>query len=219
MANEWFFSWGEHTFGPFSPEELKKLALSGRLQPTDQVWREGMNVSVVATRVKHLFQVIAAAPAPVVAAEVLAAPVVESALVAAVFAAETLVQVAIAIDAPAETVPLPEDMPVAKAAPESEIASSHEPAEPAPATEPVAEKPRPKPPERPHPKGSARALKGAVIVAQDGKTVQFRKKCTKCGHEDTARQTSPIHNGMIRSAFYCPKCRKSHPVELQGMIK
>ena len=76
----------------------------------------------------------------------------------------------------------------------------------------------PKPTWQPPPpkKGRALAIKGAIITGQDGTTVFFRKKCVKCGYEDQGRLHLLIRNGMMRTNFFCPKCRKSKPVEIQG---
>jgi ribosomal protein S27AE len=60
-------------------------------------------------------------------------------------------------------------------------------------------------------------VRGAVIVSQDGTTVYFRKKCSQCGHEETGRSRLPIRNGVTRAGYFCPKCRKLRPVEIQGM--
>jgi hypothetical protein len=57
---------------------------------------------------------------------------------------------------------------------------------------------------------------GAVISGQDGKTVRFTKKCTTCGKEDRCTSTALIVRGTMRSGFFCPKCRRRRPVEIQG---
>jgi hypothetical protein len=67
-------------------------------------------------------------------------------------------------------------------------------------------------------KGRAMAVRGAVIVGQDGQSVQFRKKCVKCGHEDASKSRLPIRQGITRAGFFCPKCRKLMPVEIQGVV-
>jgi hypothetical protein len=67
-------------------------------------------------------------------------------------------------------------------------------------------------------KGRATAGRGAIVVAQDGINVKYRKKCTVCGHEDSAWHTMPIRNGPTRVPFYCPKCRKSRDVEIMGHL-
>jgi len=77
----------------------------------------------------------------------------------------------------------------------------------------------PRPPPEPVRKRRAVALKGAIILSQDGATVHFRKKCTQCGFEDRSRSTLPIGNGMTRVHFYCPECRKGRDVQIQGIMQ
>ncbi len=67
-------------------------------------------------------------------------------------------------------------------------------------------------------KARAVAGKGAIIVGQDGSTVKFRKKCTECGYEDSSWRAVPIARGTTRVTFYCPKCRRSRPVEIHGHV-
>ena len=67
-------------------------------------------------------------------------------------------------------------------------------------------------------KGRALAVKGAVISSQDGEFVHFRKKCDKCGYEDTSRTSMRIRTGVSRESFFCPKCRKVREVQIQGII-
>jgi hypothetical protein len=83
---------------------------------------------------------------------------------------------------------------------------------------PAIEMKKPELAKQPARKGRATALRGAVIVGQDGQSVQFRKKCTKCGHEDASKSRMPIRQGITRSGFFCPKCRRLMPVELQGIL-
>lgn len=65
-------------------------------------------------------------------------------------------------------------------------------------------------------KGRATALKGAVIISQDGEYLKYRKKCTECGHEDSCTRAIPITNGVTRDTFFCSKCRKKREVVIQG---
>jgi len=51
----WYYSKEGEQAGPISSVELKKLALSGKLQPTDLVRKDGMAQWSVATKVKGLF--------------------------------------------------------------------------------------------------------------------------------------------------------------------
>ena len=62
------------------------------------------------------------------------------------------------------------------------------------------------------------AIKGAVLISQDGQAVQYRKKCCKCGHENASKNRMPIRHGLTRASFFCPKCRKLSPVLIQGMM-
>ncbi len=67
-------------------------------------------------------------------------------------------------------------------------------------------------------KARATAGRGAVIVSQDGHAVQFRKKCSDCGHVDASKNRMIIRNGTTRFSYYCPKCRKLQPVEIGGHL-
>ncbi len=42
MGEKWYYSRDGSTVGPVSALELKHLASSGQLGPTDLVWKEGM---------------------------------------------------------------------------------------------------------------------------------------------------------------------------------
>jgi predicted RNA-binding Zn-ribbon protein involved in translation (DUF1610 family) len=70
-------------------------------------------------------------------------------------------------------------------------------------------------PKKPAQKGRAMAMKGAVIVSQNGETVQYRKKCVKCGFEAAGRTTMPIRNIVTTTSFFCPKCRKTGEVVIR----
>lgn len=60
------------------------------------------------------------------------------------------------------------------------------------------------------------AVRGMVIIAQDGTHVQFMNKCSACGREDAARVRVPIELGINGVNFYCNKCRKSRQAEYRG---
>lgn len=62
----YFYTQNKQKHGPVSSSELKQLAASGRLQPTDTVMKEGSNKWVAAGSVKGLFgeRQAASAPAP-----------------------------------------------------------------------------------------------------------------------------------------------------------
>lgn len=55
MAEAWFVGSEGHRSGPFSADVLREMAVSGRLAPTDLVWREGMAAWAPATSVPGLF--------------------------------------------------------------------------------------------------------------------------------------------------------------------
>ena len=55
MTQQWFYSKHGQQQGPVSSEQLKQLAASGQLQPTDLVWKDGMGQWVEARKVKGLF--------------------------------------------------------------------------------------------------------------------------------------------------------------------
>jgi hypothetical protein len=61
------------------------------------------------------------------------------------------------------------------------------------------------------------ASKGAIITAQDGKEVRFRKKCVTCGTEDRGKSMMPLRPGTTRTSFFCPSCRRLKPVEITAM--
>jgi hypothetical protein len=63
MASSWFYTRGGKKEGPVSSKELKNLADSGQLQPTDYVWKEGMTLWTPATRIKGLFPSLPSAAA------------------------------------------------------------------------------------------------------------------------------------------------------------
>src|SRR6202790_5449538 len=60
MGTTYYYSRDAQRFGPVSTEQLRELAASGQLEPTDMIWKEGMADWVPAARLKGLFP--AAAP-------------------------------------------------------------------------------------------------------------------------------------------------------------
>jgi uncharacterized protein YbjT (DUF2867 family) len=60
---QWYYLKNGQQHGHISSEQLKQLAASGQLQPTDLVWKEGMKQKVEASKIKGLF-VESQAPAP-----------------------------------------------------------------------------------------------------------------------------------------------------------
>lgn len=55
MADQWYFEWDEKSFGPFSSNQLRKLAMLGRLQPEDIVWKQDRKKGMRADRISNLF--------------------------------------------------------------------------------------------------------------------------------------------------------------------
>ena len=70
------------------------------------------------------------------------------------------------------------------------------------------------PPPLPVRKPRVLSIRGGVIQSQDGTVVRYRKTCPKCGHSDNSITSAPIQCGTTRTNFFCPKCRKNHPVEI-----
>ena len=61
------------------------------------------------------------------------------------------------------------------------------------------------------------AESGAVIVSQDGERVRFRKKCVRCGFEDTCNSVMRLMPGVNRQLFFCPKCRKQVGIAIRAL--
>ncbi|QDT59424.1 hypothetical protein SV7mr_19310 [Stieleria bergensis] len=55
MASEWYYGRNGQQQGPVTSNQLKQLAQSGQLLPTDFVWKEGMSEWAKASKVKGLF--------------------------------------------------------------------------------------------------------------------------------------------------------------------
>jgi hypothetical protein len=56
MASEWYYTQnGQQAPAPVSSAQLKQLASTGQLQPTDMVWKDGMPNWVPASSIKDLF--------------------------------------------------------------------------------------------------------------------------------------------------------------------
>lgn len=81
---------------------------------------------------------------------------------------------------------------------------------------PEEEKPVAKPPVKERPR-RVLSIKGGVIVSQDGKYVQFRKKCEKCGYMEQGKNNSLIRPGAMKIPFFCRKCRKGRMVEMMAV--
>jgi hypothetical protein len=62
--SQWYYSKNNQQQGPVSPEQLKQLAVSGQLQPSDLVWKEGMSQRVEGRKIKGLFPAATVTPSP-----------------------------------------------------------------------------------------------------------------------------------------------------------
>jgi hypothetical protein len=81
---------------------------------------------------------------------------------------------------------------------------------------PFAEEAPPKPAVKERPKRVI-SIKGGILCSQDGKHVQFKGKCTKCGYEAQGRSTLAIRQGPMKVNFFCRKCRKGRLIEMVGI--
>ena len=64
MADQWYVGKGGKKHGPFTNEQLKKLAASGKIDHADLLWKEGMEKWVPCSSAMGLFATAAAAPRP-----------------------------------------------------------------------------------------------------------------------------------------------------------
>lgn len=64
MSQQWFVLRSGKQHGPFGDDQLRKLASSGNLHPTDLVQRQGMAGPVAASQIPGLFQVAQSIPSP-----------------------------------------------------------------------------------------------------------------------------------------------------------
>lgn len=64
MGKEWHYNQNGQHYGPVSAAELKQMAASGTLRPTDPVWKEGMAKWVPARSIKGLFSLMAESTTP-----------------------------------------------------------------------------------------------------------------------------------------------------------
>ncbi len=214
MADMWYFAKDQKKLGPFSSAEFKELADTGQVLPTDMVWKEGIEKGVLAAKVKNLFSTPPAgvSPAPAAAEEGIAA------------------QEPLAEGKPereeVQPSPLPND-PVPTAPAATSTGSAEEPATPpqgSAAAATAAEVPRKKTPIQPQASApKARVFRvvgatGAIILGQDGTSVKYKKKCPKCGTEDSSVRTMQIRSGINRDRYFCQKCKKLQHVEIHGAL-
>mgnify|MGYP003647918867 CR=1 FL=1 len=62
--SEWYYAQGNDKHGPVSSKQLKQLALTGKLLPTDLVWKEGASDWKPASLINGLFPEEKQSPAP-----------------------------------------------------------------------------------------------------------------------------------------------------------
>lgn len=55
MADQWYYEHETTKRGPFSADQLKKLAADGSISLTDTIWKDGVVRGLVASKVKNLF--------------------------------------------------------------------------------------------------------------------------------------------------------------------
>lgn len=198
MAINWFFTRDEMEFGPFTSAQLREQANGGHLRPQDLVWQSGMKKRVAASRVKDLFT-SAEIPAPSPSSS-----------------AEYVAQSDVCPPPEVPPVPADDDDHPELFVPENAklVPLGNEPPTPVPPP-PEQAKQAPVPPANQPPARKWRVvrIKGGVIVSQDGAVLRFRKKCLTCAYEDRSVASLPLRGGVLRSTFFCPKCRKSQPVE------
>jgi len=188
MADQWYYASDQEKLGPFSSAQLKELAAIGRLAPTYTVWKEGVEKGALAAKVKNLFPVPQGEP-----------PAVPD-------------QATIPVPAPASEPPSPSPAPLVE--------------NQGPALQAIAEEDQ-KVQSKKVPKINQSTTKrlfrvvgssGAVVLGHDGTSVRYRKKCPKCGYEDSSLKTMSIRSGVNRDRFFCQKCRKLQQVEIHGAV-
>jgi hypothetical protein len=198
MADKWYYANEQEKLGPFSSAQLKELATIGQLVPTQIVWKEGIEKGALAAKVKNLFPAAQGKSPPPAAAEVSS-----SCLPAQ---AEGPVP-AMAYESPPPSSPASaEDQgPTLQAGPDQDqrLRSQKAPKH----NQPIA-------------KGLFRVVgsSGAVVLSHDGTYVRYKKKCPKCGHEDSSVKAMAIRSGVNRDRFFCEKCRKLRQVEIHVAV-
>ncbi len=169
---------------------MRELAAAGEILPTDVVWQEGTERRVAAAAVKNLFSELpsTAAPASGVASGDKGTPHVGGTALADSVIVDT---------AENQAAPPP-------------------PADEAPKQRYVSEKKSQ--PQATFRKRRVTSIKGAVLINQDGVSLNFRKKCDVCGYEDLSKSSAKIPVGSTRVNFFCRECRKTRRVEIHGSI-
>jgi len=204
MTDQWYYTRVEPRLGPFTADQLKELAASGQIRPHDTVWKEGVVLGVPASKVKHLFEGIPPIPPEAVNYLLPAAKLPD-------IMPPEIIPPEIEVPPTPHVYSDPNDMEIADGEREQWKPSAEAEPEPAKSEKPAA-------PKAPAPKlKRVLSVKGGSVVSQDGLVVKFRKQCLRCSYADTNVATMPIRNGITRVNFFCPKCKKSQQVEVQGL--
>jgi hypothetical protein len=197
MANQWYYGRDGHKHGPVSADQLKSLAAKGHIERSDTIWREGVQEGFPAATVKHLFPVTADAPL------------------------EASLRQTSSISSEEQSSAGPVDSGAAQSAapePNTVLEPKTFGAGPLPAREAPSEAVQQANARRFQPrKARANAVTGAIILRVEDTSVVYRKKCNVCGYEDASQSRIPVRNGVTRLSFFCPKCRKPRPVQIQGI--
>jgi len=221
MSDQWYYAREGIRLGPFSAQQLKDLAASGQLVFTDTVWKGGVERGVLAAKVKYLFSPDCKADSPkaliteVQPVSATPAPNSETSDSEQTPGPGTSLET-VPTSSPSDEVATPEIRPGQLGGAPEALGGPPSDAYQAPQTRNA---PKAFPPQHQARKAVAFALSGAVIVSQDGTTVQYRKKCPKCGHEPSSKSRMPIRNGLTRVNFFCPICKKLQNAEIRGAVR
>jgi hypothetical protein len=239
MADKWYFAKGETKLGPYSSAQLKELADNGKILPSDMVWKEGIEKGVLAAKVKYLFSVPPAKIPPSPAAKVAspppspvtpAEPAIDGGTTSERTAPASESNEETKTDQPISDVPSEvekmEDAPVAadsSGTPANQKAPAQASSPAAPAEQQKSEtKKSPAQPAGTLPKSTrsfrVTGSRGAIVLGSDGTFVRYRKKCPKCGTEDSSVRTMQVRSGINRDRYFCQKCKKLQQVEIHGTL-
>jgi hypothetical protein len=237
MAVQWFYGASHAKHGPFTANHLKELMVSGRLLRTDMVWKEGVKNGLLAGDIRGLFESL---PENLVVAETANLPILPAILQEAValpiapdvpIVAVVVVQAIISEDVESKVIPTEQELALlatnallALVEPTAPIKAELEPppvqtdatgSEPKNPVTLSPEKPKAKPPVVKFKRGIAES--GAIITGQDADRVRYRKKCVRCGFEESTNSVLRLVTGINRVMFFCPKCRKQVGVAIRAV--
>jgi GYF domain 2 len=237
MAVQWFYGATHAKLGPFTAKQLRELKVLGRLKATDMVWKEGVKNGLAAGEIRGLFEsmpanavVMETADLPIPAAVPTEAAVVPAATEIPVAAQQQVPEI---IPEPLESKALEDDRESTLRAADTLLALQNTPVpieterEPPPAetcetvskpkdlVTPASDQPRAKP--APVKMRRATVECGAIIISQDGDRVRFRKKCVRCGFEESCNSVMRLMPGVNRQLFFCPKCRKQVGIAIRAV--